>query len=619
MEIGARYFGNGCCNFRIFAPDVPTVSVEFSGSRPTRLLKKDAQGYWSATWADIAPGDRYLYRLGDRPGRPDPASHFQPDGVHGPSQVWDHGTFPWTDEAWKGLALEDMIMYELHAGTFTEEGTLEAVAGKLDHLVHLGVNALEIMPVNQFPGRRGWGYDGAYAFAVQNSYGGPDSLKRLVDACHASGVAVILDVMYNHLGPEGNYLAEFGPYFTDRYRTPWGRALNFDGADSGPIRDFFIENALHWFREYHIDALRLDAVHQIYDTSALPFLAELGERVRMFSRQEGRERYLIAESDLNDTRVLRDRSAGGYGMHAQWLDDFHHCLDSLLRKGKSDYSRDYGDPFQLAKAYREGFAYSGEYCPSRRKRFGRSSAERPGREFIVFIQNHDQVGNRLTGERISLLSGFESIKLAAGAMMVSPYLPLLFMGEEYGETNPFLFFADYGDPALVEAVREGRKREFDFPGASAEPPDPCAESTFLASRLDWSRKDAGRHRTQLEYYRALIAARKAEPALRRPDKDNLEVTAVDLVFFLRRREDGRGGSPDSEIAAFLNFNPAPAASRMQAINGAWDLILDSSDRRWDGPGSAAPATLESGAGLSLNPFSFVLYRKRHASRFFTLS
>lgn len=597
----------------MFAPDAPEAAVEFPATHGIRSLKKDRQGYWSAAWNDIAPGDRYLFRLGDRPGRPDPASHFQPDGVHGPSQVWDHGTFRWTDAGWKGLALEDMIMYELHAGAFTGEGTLDAVAGKLDHLVNLGVNALEIMPVNQFPGRRGWGYDGAYVFAVQNSYGGPDSLKRLVDACHARGMAVILDVIYNHLGPEGNYLGEFGPYFTDHYRTPWGRALNFDGADSGPVRDFFIENALFWFREYHIDALRLDAVHQIYDTSAIPFLAELGERVRLFSRHEGRERYLIAESDLNDTRVLRDRAAGGYGMHAQWLDDFHHCLDAMLHKEKSDYRRDYGDPFQLVKAFREGFVYSGEYSPSRRKCFGRSSAERPGREFIVFIQNHDQVGNRLTGERISQLSSYEAVKLAAGTMMVAPYLPLLFMGEEYGETNPFLFFADYGDPALVDAVREGRKREFNFLGTSGEPPDPCAESTFLDSRLDWSRKDAGRHRAQLEFYRALIGVRKAEPALRRPDKDNLEVTGLDLVFFLRRWARGLGGAPDSEIAAFLNFNSAPVTTRIQARNGEWDLILDSADRRWEGPGSAAPSLLDSGTRLPLGPLSFALYRKRQPS------
>lgn len=612
MDIGARYLGNGRCRFRVFSPGKNSIMVEFPGRRESRPLQKERHGYWSAEWTDISPGDRYLFRLDSQPARPDPASHYQPDGVHGPSQVWDHGAFRWTDSGWHGVALEDMVMYELHAGTFTPEGSLEAAAGKLDHLVELGVNAVEIMPVNQFPGKRGWGYDGVYPFAVQNSYGGPDSFKRLVDACHSRGLAVILDVIYNHLGPEGNYLSEYGPYFTDHYRTPWGRALNFDGPDSGPVRDYFIENALHWFREYHVDALRLDAVHQIYDTSAIPFLAELSERVRDFSFREGRERLLIAESDLNDTRILRDRATGGYGLHGQWLDDFHHCLDSMLHREKSDYRADYGESFQLVKAYREGYVYSGEYSPSRRKRFGRSSAERPGREFVVFIQNHDQVGNRLTGERLSLLSSFESVKLAAGAILLSPYIPLLFMGEEYGEVNPFLFFADYGDPALVKAVREGRKREFGFLDTHGDLPDPAAEASFAASRLDWGRKQEGRHRLLFEYYRALIRFRKGENALRRPDKDNLEVTGMDRLFFLRRWDRGKGGAPDSEVAFFLNFNPEDSAARLQAADGTWDLLLDSADVRWDGPGSAAPKTLGAREDVTLRPSSLAAYRKRQS-------
>ena len=574
-------------------------------------MEKDAKGFWHLRISDVKLGEQYRYRLGDGPGHADPASFYQPQGVHGPSQVWDHGSFHWSDSAWMGLALEECVLYELHPGTFTPEGTLEAVATKLAYLKELGVNALEIMPVNQFPGKRGWGYDGAYIYAVQNSYGGPDSLKKLVDACHREGLAVILDVVYNHLGPEGNYLAEFGPYFTTKYATPWGQALNFDGADSDPVRDFFIENALYWFQEFHLDGLRLDAVHQIYDTSAMPFLAEMAERVKCFSLRAGRERYLIAESDLNDTRLLRSRQAGGYGMHAQWLDDYHHCLETMLNQGKSPYARDYGDPSQFLKACREGYVYSGQYCPTRRKRFGNTSADRLGREFMVFIQNHDQVGNRLTGDRLITLVDFESAKLAAGAVVLSPYIPLLFMGEEYGETNPFLFFADYEDQDLVDAVREGRRKEFGFLEESREMPDPVAEETFRRSSLDWSKPDRGRNRVHLDFYRTLLSLRRRIPALRYADKENLEVNGFDRVFSFRRWRPDPGGKPTEMTFCLLNFNLKSARARVQPV-GEWELLLDSADRRWEGPGSRAPSQASAGREIELQPMSFVLYRMRGA-------
>lgn len=575
-------------------------------------MAPEGRGYWFLACPDLGPAEPYLYALGDRPGRPDPASRFQSNGVHGPSSAWDHEAFRWTDAAWKGLPLGEMVIYELHIGTFTPEGTFDGAIGKLDYLKDLGVNCLEVMPVGQFPGQRGWGYDVAYPFAVQASYGGPDGFKRLVDACHAKGLAILLDVVYNHLGPEGNYLGEYGPYFTDAYRTPWGRALNLDGPDSGPVRDYFIANALYWLRDYHLDGLRLDAIHQIHDESATPFLADLTREVEDFSRRDGRVRWLVAESDLNDTRVVRERAAGGFALAAQWLDDFHHCVDAMLHKDRSDYRDDYGGPYQLVKAYREGYVYSGEWCPTRRRRFGRSSADRPGREFVVFIQNHDQVGNRLTGERISVLSSFEANKLAAAAMLVSPYIPLLFMGEEYGETNPFLFFADYGDAGLREAVREGRKREFGFLAASGETPDPMDESTFRASRLDWDKPGRDRHRPHLEWYKALLALRRAVPALRRPDKDNLEVTGLDRVFFLRRGESGVAGASTSEAAVLLNFNAHAAEARLQVSGqeGTWVLALDSADSRWGGPGSAAPAEAGPRDAICLLPYSAVIYTLR---------
>lgn len=612
MDIGSRFLPDGTCRFRVYAPFPDSMAVDFPARKETRPLVRDPDGYWSAAWKDIVHGERYLYRLGDRVSRPDPASHSQPEGVHAASQAWDHSRFRWSDSGWAGIPPEDMVIYELHAGTFTAEGSLEAVAGRLDHLSGLGVNAIELMPVSQFPGRWGWGYDGVYPYAVHAGYGGPDSLKRLVDACHARGIAVILDVVYNHLGPEGNYLAEFGPYFTDHYKTPWGKALNFDGADCGPVREYFIGNALHWFRDYHVDALRLDAVHQIYDVSARPFLAELGGRVEELSRRDGGRRFLIAESDLNDTRIIQSRDTGGYGLDAQWLDDFHHCVDVMLHPDRSGYRRDYGEPRQLIKAFREGFVYTGEWCPTRRRRFGKSSSSRPGREFVVFVQNHDQVGNRLTGDRISTLSDPASGRLAAACMLLSPYIPLLFMGEEYGEENPFLFFADYGDAALRDAVREGRKREFNFLETEGEIPDPVSESSFLASRLDWSRLERRGHRQHLEFYRALLRLRRSSPALSRPDRENLEMSGLDRVFWLRRWHAGSAGLPADEFAAFLNFNPGEARAHMQAREGIWDLVLDSASEEWGGPGTRAPARLDAGADLALPALSAAVYRKRRA-------
>ncbi len=377
-----------------------------------------------------------------------------------------------------------MIMYELHAGTFIPEGTFDAVIPGLDHLKDLGINATDIMPVAQFPGERNWGYDGVYPFAVQNSYGGPDGLKRIVNECHTKGIAVILDVIYNHLGPEGNYLRDYGPYFTDRYKTPWGQAINFDGPYSNEVRNFFIENALSWLKNYHIEGLRIDAIHGIYDMSAQPFLPELAERVEEFSQQEGRKFYLIAESDLNNSYALRPRDSGGSGLDALWCDDFHHALHTLLTGETDGYYVDFGKIGHLVKSFREGFVYSGQYSAFRKRNHGNSSADIPPDRFVVFSQNHDQTGNRLKGERLSSLVSFESLKLAAGVVLLSPYIPLIFMGEEYGETAPFLFFISHSDPELIKAVRQGRKDEFKTFNWKDEPPDPQDIETFMRSKLD---------------------------------------------------------------------------------------------------------------------------------------
>jgi maltooligosyltrehalose trehalohydrolase len=407
----------------------------------------------------VKPGTRYFYRLDGNTERPDPASKFQPEGVHGPSQVIDPH-FVWEELHWSGIPFSHYVLYELHVGTFTAQGTFDAIVPHLDELKDLGITSIEIMPVAQFPGDRNWGYDGVYPGAVQNSYGGPEGLKRLIDACHQRGLAVTLDVVYNHLGPEGNYLCDFGPYFTDRYHTPWGAAINFDGPDSDAVRRFFIENALSWVTEFRLDALRLDAVHGIFDFSALHFLQELAAAVHEQAERLNRRIYVIAESDLNDVRLVSSPELGGYGLDAQWNDDFHHALHTLLTGERTGYYEDFGRIQDLAKAFAEGFVYSGAYSPARRRRHGNTSKDLAADRFVVCAQNHDQVGNRLKGDRLSALVSFEGLKLAAAVVLLSPFIPLLFMGEEYGETAPFPYFVSHSDPDLIEVVRRGRRAEF---------------------------------------------------------------------------------------------------------------------------------------------------------------
>ncbi|MEO7427544.1 MAG: malto-oligosyltrehalose trehalohydrolase [Fibrobacteria bacterium] len=620
MEIGAIYqeagepghdgAGQAGCLFRVFAPEAQSVGVESPAwDGRIRPLQKAPSGYWEAWMPDVRPGLPYRFQVNEGTPRCDPASRHQPQGIDGPSEVWDSRAFQWTDQAWKGNALEDYILYEIHIGTFTREGTFDAAISRLPHLKELGINAIELMPVNQFPGARNWGYDGVYLFAVQNTYGGPDGLKRLVDACHAAGIAVILDVVYNHLGPEGNYLREFAPYFTAHYRTPWGSALNFDGRHSDPVRDFFIENALYWLREFHMDGLRLDAIHQIYDMSAKHFLEELEERITEFSIRNGGQRHLIAESDLNDPHVLTAKEAGGYGMQAQWLDDFQHCVDTLLRGGDSPYKEDFRAPEQFVKAIREGFVYTGEYSRHRARKFGASSASIPPGRFIAFIQNHDQVGNRPRGERFNAIVDFESYKLAAGAMVLSPYIPMLFMGEEFAADTPFAFFADYCDADLIRAVSEGRKSEFAFLHDGGEVPEPCDPHTFMRSKLDWDCLDKARHRVALEFYRELIAVRKAMPSLRRPGREGMEMGYAGSAFSLLRCSARPEAGDAGETFCAMNFGTAPAEILTPSREAAWKRVMDSSDLRWNGPGSRVPETCGPETALQLPARSFSLYQR----------
>ncbi|MGW8285615.1 MAG: malto-oligosyltrehalose trehalohydrolase [Candidatus Deferrimicrobiaceae bacterium] len=608
LELGATPLGDGRCRFLVYAPKTKRVEVRLLSPREATVpLERTTRGYHIGVAEEAPPGMLYRYRLDGEMERPDPASRYQPQGVHGPSQVVDRDAFRWEDGEWTGLSLENYILYELHVGTFTPEGTFEAVIPRLDALRELGVTALELMPVAQFPGKRNWGYDGVYPFAVQDSYGGPGGLKKLVNACHQKEMAVVLDVVYNHLGPEGNYLGAFGPYFTDRYRTPWGAAINFDGPHSDEVRRYFLENALCWFAEYRVDALRLDAIHGIMDFSAYPFLAELADMVRDLAERTGRKMYLIPESDLNDARVVTPKEYGGLALSAQWNDDFHHALHTVLTGERGGYYEDFGNLEHLAQAYAEGFVYSGHYSTYRSRRHGNSSRHIPARHLVVFSQNHDQVGNRLHGERLANLVSFEEAKLAAGAVLLSPFLPLIFMGEEYGEPAPFLYFISHSDENLIEAVRKGRREEFAAFRWEGEIPDPQDEATFLRSRIDPRLCESGRHKTLLAFYRELLLLRKDHPVLSWLSKEDMEVMAFESekVLFVRRWK-GTG-----QTAMVLHFGSAPVSLALPLPPGRWEKLVDSSEDRWDGTGASPLESLRSHGSVAfpLTPKSLVLFSK----------
>lgn len=498
--------------FRVWAPGPQKVEVQVEQLRLP--MQRDERGWWSAVVKSAGPGSDYGFVLDGQGPFPDPRSLWQPNGVHGLSRLVDQGAFRWSDDGFRAAPLSSAIIYELHPGTFTPAGTFEAAIEKLDHLVQLGTTHVELMPVNQFSGNHGWGYDGVDLFAVHQAYGGPEGLKRLVDACHRRGLAVVLDVVYNHLGPSGNYLGKFGPYFNPRYHTPWGPAINFDGPDSDEVRRFFCDNGLMWLRDYHFDGLRLDAVHAILDTSALPFLEQLGLEVRQLESELGRPLVVIPESDLNDPRLLWSRERGGFGLDAQWSDDFHHALHTVLTGERNGYYEDFGTLTDLAKALRNAFVYDGRYSVCRRRCHGRPPAGLDGHRFLGYAQNHDQVGNRAQGARLSQLVSPGRLRIAAALVFGSPFVPMLFQGEEWGPGTPFQYFSDHPEPELADAVREGRRSEFvAFGWRPEEVPDPQARGTFERSKLDWSEPDRESHAALLDWHRRLIRLRKTEPAL----------------------------------------------------------------------------------------------------------
>jgi maltooligosyltrehalose trehalohydrolase len=598
QPVGARYSG-GNCLFSVWAPSLTQVQLLIKGQKEPLDMLQDQWGYWQKEVTGITPGTRYMFLLDGELRRPDPASLSQPEGVHEWSEVIDHQGYPWEDTGWSPPALGDMIIYELHVGTFTPEGTFDAIIDKLDYLLELGVNAIEIMPIAQFPGDRNWGYDGVYPFAAQNSYGGVGKLKQLVDKCHQKNIAVILDVVYNHMGPEGNYLSDFGPYFTNKYHTPWGSSLNFDDAYSGPVRNFFLQNAISWLRDFHIDGLRLDAVHAIMDNGPIHLLKELRMQVDELEKETGKQYCLIAESDMNDVKVISDYNKGGYGLDGQWLDDFHHAVHTLATGEKEGYYQDYGEISQLAKTFKQGFIYDGIYSEYRKKRVGNKPETVSPGQLVVCLQNHDQTGNRMLGERLSQLVSFEMLKLAVGTLLTSPYVPMLFMGEEYGEEQPFLYFVSHTDPELVKAVQEGRKNEFKSFDWGDEVPDPQSEETFNQSKLKWDYAEDVAKNTLFHFYKQLIQWRK-QGRFKAFRNQNIESQEQEKLLLLV------AGDGTSQLMAVLNFNHSEQKVKVPG-NGGWKKIVASSDEKWGGFSNAAES-LKGGEELLVPSASLLLYQ-----------
>ncbi len=560
--------------FRVWAPAVESVEIELRAQGPhdpsgRRLAAaRDEGGWWTVDVADAGPGTDHLISLDHGPGLPDPRSPWQPDGVHGWSRVLDHDAFGWTDSGWSALGLEDALIYEAHVGTFSEQGTFLAAIEHLDQLASLGVTHLELMPVAAFAGQWGWGYDGVDLFAPHPAYGSPDELKALVDAAHERGIAVLLDVVYNHLGPVGNYLGHFGPYFTDRYSTPWGRAVNVDGPGSTEVRRFIVDNALMWLRDYHVDGLRLDAVHALIDTSAVHILEELATAVDGLSESLGRPLVLIAESDRNDPRLVQARSAGGYGLDAHWNDDFHHAVHVALTDEVDSYYVDYGGLHPVADALRHAYVYRGQFSEHRERNHGRPADGVVGHAFVGYVQNHDQIGNRARGERVSHLLGTPRAKVAAGIMMTAPFVPMIFQGQEWAASAPFPYFADHrDDPELADAVRNGRLEEFaSFGWQPDDVLDPEIPATYEMAILDRSERRTGAHAEVLDWYRQLIALRRSEPALRDGRFDDVTATLDeerDTLLYVR-----------GELVVVVNLGSTTAA---MAIPGSDPEILLASD------------------------------------------
>ncbi|AEV99454.1 malto-oligosyltrehalose trehalohydrolase [Niastella koreensis] len=597
IPIGPSLAKNGQCTFTVWAPVCNAVQLVL-GSSPTLpwQMEKGEEGYWTVTIDKVTPGMQYWYKLDNELQRADPAARYQPQGVHGPSEVTDT-SFNWTDDDWQGMELAEMVLYELHTGTFTAAGNFQGIISKLDHLQTLGITAIELLPIAQFPGHHNWGYDGVFPFAIHKDYGTANDLKQLVNAAHQRGIAVILDVVYNHLGPEGNYLQDFAPYFTEKYKLFWGGAINFDGQWCDGVRNYFIQNALMWLDEFQIDGLRLDAVHGIFDSSATHIMEELTAQVRLLEQRAQRRKILIAEFDLNNPRYISPVAQGGYGMDAQWVDEFHHALHGAITGEQTGYYEDFGPLEDLARSLQHSYVYTGQFSKHRKRHFGREPVNTGYNQFIAFVQNHDQVGNRLLGDRLSTMLSPEGLKVAAATLMLSPHVPLLFMGEEYGEKNPFLYFTSHSDEELIKNLREGRRKEFAVFNWEGEVPDPQDEAIFRQSKLSWQIDEVP---GLFRLYKYLIAFRKERQALynfRRDDAvRNIRVQNKVLRF-------ERHGNEEVLIIC-LNLGREPENIQFEK---ACTKIFDTSDVEWHGPGSLAPAVVQPEQPFLINPFSAIVF------------
>lgn len=601
-KVGANYILNETSVVTVWAPFLNKVQLMIKGEQDIKNLIKDPFGYWEAEVKVLKPGTYYKFLLDNELARPDPASQSQPEGVHSWSEVVDHASYKWNDRSWDPPSMQEMIIYELHVGTFTPQGTFDAIIGKLDHLLDLGINTIEIMPIAQFPGDRNWGYDGVYPFAVQNSYGSVEKLKQMVDKCHQKGIAVILDVVYNHMGPEGNYLSAFGPYFTDKYHTPWGSAINFDDRHSDHVRNFFLQNALMWLEDFHFDGLRLDAVHAIMDHGPVHFLKELSQEVDQLEIKTGKSYSLIAESDMNDVKIISEYEKGGYGLEAQWADDFHHAIHTLATGEKEGYYSDYGNINFLAKSFKQAFIYDGIYSDYRKKKIGNNPGGMLPQQFVVCLQNHDQVGNRMLGDRLSQLVSFEMLKLSAGVLLISPFVPMLFMGEEFGEEQPFQYFVSHGDSDLVKAVQEGRKNEFEHFQWGGEVPDPQSKNTFEQSKLDWNFRDDLPKNILFSYYKYLIQLRKQEAFELFKDK-NMEI----LVHEEERMLSIFAEKDPTKIMAVMNFSHVDQRIKVPDTENSWSKILASTDLQWGGTRDLKE-NLQKGEEMVIPPTSLLIYK-----------
>jgi maltooligosyltrehalose trehalohydrolase len=589
---GAIGRDDGSVLWRVWAPKAQQVTLVLVAEDDRREvpMEREDQGYHAHTEASAAAGQKYLYRLDGGPERPDPCSLWQPDGIRGASAVVLPSLFPWSDRNWQGVHRQDLVFYELHVGAFSREGTFDGVIPRLPELHDLGITAIELMPIGQFPGGRNWGYDGVLPYAAQNTYGGPDGLHRLVDACHAAGLAIFLDVVYNHFGPEGSYVGEFGDYFNGRYATPWGAAINFDGRHSGAVRDFVIDNSRMWLEEFHFDGLRLDAVQAIFDLGARHILGAIREVADQVGSRRAWPAWVVAESDLNDPRVLYPRKCGGHELDAQWADDFHHSVHSFLAADRGGYYADFGEAHHLVKALECPYVYAWTFSPFRGRHHGTLPEGLSGDRFVVCIQNHDQVGNSARGDRLTSLLGTPAKqRLASSLLLLAPYLPLVFMGEEYGEQAPFPFFCSFEDTQLAEAVRAGRQQEAEALGLTEVVPDPQAEATFASAKLSWSWPQGTPRAGLRRLYRDLIAARRHWPALR-----DFEQRSARLLPDAREGpilELCRGDETKGSIQIFFNLSDRPLTRPGEAGTG-WKTLFSSEAREYGGCRDVARAIAE---------------------------